>query len=176
MEGPTNLQLAKYYEQMSDGPKAALCYLKAFRGGESFENDDLFNAAVVFILLDDVNYDNVGLVPDYVKSQCYEIANEFLNAVQGEKVNDLLDVNFWKSYIDLLNGGIDEIIIPDEYFLSGAISAAVYINNGVLDEEINVQHIMHKAASMNSERGRYILSVLEKYGKSIRQQSKTNRC
>lgn len=163
MEYSKNIELAKYYDQMSDGPRAALHYVKAMYENEPFDNNDLFNAAVIFILLDDVSYDKQGIVPEDMKSQCYDIANEFLDMVKHEKSSDSLDVEFWKSYIDLLTGVVEKISIPEEYFPSGAISAAVYLENGTPNKNADINKILSKATEMNSERGRYIFSVLEKY-------------
>lgn len=163
MEYSKNIELAKYYDQASDGPRAALHYLKALYENEVLGNDDLFNAAVIFILLDDLSYDSEGIVPEEMKSQCYEIANKFLDMVRHDKSSVSLDVEFWRSYIELLSGDIEKITIPEGYFSSGAISAAIYLENGVPNKKADINKILSKATEMNSERGRYIFSVLDKY-------------
>lgn len=158
-----NLNLARYYDQHSDGPKAALFYYKALESDELFETDDLFNAAVIFILLDDLRYDSLGIVPVEIKAICYELANVFLEKIESNNACDLLDVVFWKDYIKLLSGDVDSIIIPDDYFSSGAISGAIYLENGILNSDVDVNSILSKAKELNSERGRYIFSILSKY-------------
>lgn len=69
MNESRNIISARHFDQVGDGANAAICYNNALLLGESFSVDDLFNAAVVFMQLDDFQYDRNSSVSESLKSR-----------------------------------------------------------------------------------------------------------